>query len=1109
VLLSFASAAWAGGVGSAFTVQGVFSDNGVPLNNEVDLIVGLFDAAVDGNAVAPEVRFDAVTAVEGLITVTVDFGADAFVGEARFLELQIRNPHDPNDVAPFVLLDTRIPITPTPEAVHAQNADNAQSADSVVAPLNLTLDDADTPTLVVENVATDGVALNVRGDLTVGAAGEVQVDFETGNISSNGDLLAQGTVTASGLASSGDASIGGDASVGGTLDMTSGPITNIGANGSFFNVGGGLFLKDRLDVLNNQYLLSSTNFMASAANAATINTGSTVSITTAAGTSLFMSFLGTQVSGNPFRVGINSQFTVDDQTGDTAIDGVLQVDGDTRLAADLHLTGAFHDSNDSSGALGQVLTSRSVGTEWRTLGEFEGDVDVQGDFVVGPPGGRLFTVERGLEQVSVSANLEVNNGQGDPVFTVERGVEQVTAHRPFRVRLALRDFGDSPGTTGQVLSSTGDGVVWINLGDFPSGLRVPDANNPVFQVASTGDTSIDAPLSVRVTVGGNPGPGESKAVSSVIDTGIAVEGIVTESGFGVSAVGQGANGAGVSANAFGGATGVSVGAFGGGVGLDVLSQSRIGDMRGNSAAPEGALNVHNDGTGHTFVVSGGDGMHVEKAYYDSANSPGADGQILGSTTTGTQWRNLVEEDLDLKNFAITNIGTNGSFFAPTGGLIVRPEFLVSGAEGQTGIFQADNTNVSAFRDFDVRTTDNSNIVFSVDNEQGNTTAEGYVEPKGGVLDEAGSLGAAGQLLSSTGSGVLWQDCDCGGGGGDTCLTCTGTDAHFDGDIDANGSVTCRDFYELLDQNDEVVYRCDSTSCTYENDVIIRDSCSFQDGAVSCGDSIVRFEWDLGNEFVEFDQGGISSNVPVFADATFNFVRNLVTDRVQVSAEETFSPVFDAVATANSSPLVRFVNFLGSDLALSVIGNTQTDGDLDVTGTLSKGGGSFKIDHPLDPENKYLYHSFVESPDMMNIYNGNATTDGSGYATIFLPDWFDTLNRDFRYQLTVIDDADGDSFVMAKVVKRIELSQFTIRTSEPFTDVSWQVTGIRQDAWANANRIPVEAFKPIGEQGKYRHPAEHGMPEELGVGYEAKLKAIEAQGIADSKLADYRAGGSGK
>jgi len=72
-----------------------------------------------------------------------------------------------------------------------------------------------------------------------------------------------------------------------------------------------------------------------------------------------------------------------------------------------------------------------------------------------------------------------------------------------------------------------------------------------------------------------------------------------------------------------------------------------------------------------------------------------------------------------------------------------------------------------------------------------------------------------------------------------------------------------------------------------------------------------------------------------------------------------------------------------------LGGTNTvaailDGDTQVTGNLSKSGGSFQIDHPLDPANRYLYHSFVESPDMKNIYDGNVTTDTSGHATVTLP-----------------------------------------------------------------------------------------------------------------------------
>lgn len=158
------------------------------------------------------------------------------------------------------------------------------------------------------------------------------------------------------------------------------------------------------------------------------------------------------------------------------------------------------------------------------------------------------------------------------------------------------------------------------------------------------------------------------------------------------------------------------------------------------------------------------------------------------------------------------------------------------------------------------------------------------------------------------------------------------------------------------------------------------------------------------------------------------------------------------------------------------------GNVNVTGTLSKGGGSFKIDHPLDPQNKYLYHSFVESPDMMNIYNGNITTDASGYATVTLPEWFETLNKDFRYQLTVIGD-----FAQAIIAKEIQNNQFAIRTDKPNIKVSWQVTGIRHDAFAEKNRIPVEEYKKGEDVGKYLYPEAYGLSETMGIDYKHRAE----------------------
>src|SRR5580658_3116487 len=157
----------------------------------------------------------------------------------------------------------------------------------------------------------------------------------------------------------------------------------------------------------------------------------------------------------------------------------------------------------------------------------------------------------------------------------------------------------------------------------------------------------------------------------------------------------------------------------------------------------------------------------------------------------------------------------------------------------------------------------------------------------------------------------------------------------------------------------------------------------------------------------------------------------------------------------------------------------TSSGVAVVGTLSKGGGSFMIDHPLDPANKYLYHSFVESPDMKNIYDGTITTDGAGLATVTLPDWFEALNRDFRYQLTVIGQ-----FAQAIVASEISGNQFSIRTDKPDVKVSWQVTGIRQDAFANANRIPVEVEKAPADRGRYLYPEVIGAPQTARIGYEA-------------------------
>jgi hypothetical protein len=149
-----------------------------------------------------------------------------------------------------------------------------------------------------------------------------------------------------------------------------------------------------------------------------------------------------------------------------------------------------------------------------------------------------------------------------------------------------------------------------------------------------------------------------------------------------------------------------------------------------------------------------------------------------------------------------------------------------------------------------------------------------------------------------------------------------------------------------------------------------------------------------------------------------------------------------------------------------------DGNVNVVGTLTASSKNFKIDHPLDPANKYLVHASVESWEMMNIYTGNVTTDPRGEATVQLPKWFEVLNADFRYQLTVIGQ-----FAQAIVASKIQNHQFTIRTNSPNVEVSWQVTGVRRDAYAKAHPLVVEAEKEVRLKGFYIHPELYGAPAE--------------------------------
>jgi hypothetical protein len=129
-----------------------------------------------------------------------------------------------------------------------------------------------------------------------------------------------------------------------------------------------------------------------------------------------------------------------------------------------------------------------------------------------------------------------------------------------------------------------------------------------------------------------------------------------------------------------------------------------------------------------------------------------------------------------------------------------------------------------------------------------------------------------------------------------------------------------------------------------------------------------------------------------------------------------------------------------------------DGTVIINGTFSVNGTkNFRIDHPLDPDNKMLVHACIESDQMLNVYAGAAILDADGRATVTLPHWFDALNAQPLVQLT------GVGAEPAYIARTVRGGAFVIG-GRPGQEVHWQVTGVRQDAWALEHPMEVEVDK---------------------------------------------------
>ncbi len=159
---------------------------------------------------------------------------------------------------------------------------------------------------------------------------------------------------------------------------------------------------------------------------------------------------------------------------------------------------------------------------------------------------------------------------------------------------------------------------------------------------------------------------------------------------------------------------------------------------------------------------------------------------------------------------------------------------------------------------------------------------------------------------------------------------------------------------------------------------------------------------------------------------------------------------------------------------------------------ASGVKSFMIDHPLDPENKYLRHYSIESPEVLNLYRGTAVMDASGVAEVQLPSYFHAVNVDFSYQLTPVGNAAA-VFISQEIDAQ---GSFQIAGGHPGQKICWTVYADRNDPYVqqNAASITVEPMKRAADVGLYLQPELYGQPKEKGIfeRYKVKPELVKAE-----------------